>query len=116
MLKIKTGVILGCAPAGVRIIEALKTVSKTLGMDLTITSGADGVHSGPKDPHYSYQAYDIRTHDLTEVVKRQLLALLLQELGPKFSGFIESAGTPNEHLHVQRLYGTIYTMTDFVSA
>ena len=45
------------------ILAALKAASKTLNLDLTITSGTDGVHSGPGDVHHRGEAYDVRSHD-----------------------------------------------------
>ncbi len=41
-------------------------------VDLTITSGTDGAHSGPGDPHYHGEAYDVRSHDLDDVTKPEL--------------------------------------------
>jgi hypothetical protein len=116
MIKVKPGVTFACHPAGFRILEALKTVAIAAGCDLTITSGSDGVHSGPTDPHKSGQAYDIRTKDLTTEKKLLVLAGVQAELGPRFFAFLEAPNTANEHMHVQRTKGTVYTMTDYLAA
>lgn len=113
-VKAKPGVKWVFAPGMFRIIEVLKLVSRDLGKDLTITSGSDGVHSGPADPHYSGNALDIRTNDLTSEQKTAVLKLLLLDLGPKFSGFLENPGKPTEHIHCQRLFGRDYTIEDFM--
>lgn len=109
---IKPGVTFVYAPSGFRILEALKLVSRNLKVDVTITSGSDGAHSSPADPHYFGGAYDLRTHDLPD--KQKLLTELLAELGPAFTGFIENPGLAAEHIHVQRKYGTVYTIQDYL--
>lgn len=114
MIKIKSGVVFTYAPAGFRILEALKRVSKTMNTDLTITSGSDGVHSGPTDPHRLGEAYDVRTKDLTPAGRSELLAWLRTDLGSQFYVFLESAGTPNEHLHAQRRANTTYTIRTYL--
>lgn len=115
MVKTKAGVTFFYAPPMFRIIEVLKNISADLRKDIVITSGSDGQHSGPNDPHYSGGALDIRTNTFSQEIKELILFLLLAELGPKFSGFIENPGQPGEHIHVQRLYGTNYTMVDYLS-
>lgn len=105
------------APAGFEILRALATVSNSSGVDLTITSGTDGVHSGPSDPHHSGCAYDVRSHDLTN--KQDVLTAVMQELGqpsassggyvtPLFFGWIENLNAPNEHIHIQLRHGKTY--------
>lgn len=97
------------APGGHRILGAIEVVARKLGVELWITSACDGVHSGPNDPHHRGEAYDIRTHDFDERFKPILLnalqAMLPAEL---FYVFIESPGTPNEHIHAQTKKGTVY--------
>ena len=95
-------------PAGFRILSALDMLAARLPYDLFITSGTDGAHSGPTDPHKTGEAYDVRSHGLTEPQKHEVVAVLTQTLGPRFYAFLEAPGTPNEHFHVQRAKGTIY--------
>lgn len=104
------------APAGFRILEALKATARTLDLDLTITSACDGVHSGPSDPHYTGQAYDVRSHDLAPDLRPKVIDALLTELGrEKFSGFLEVPGTSGEHFHVQRKVGTTFSIEDYLA-
>lgn len=118
MLKTADGVQFAViAPAGFEILRALSTVSKAVGLDLTITSGTDGEHSGPADPHHSGMAYDVRSHDVLN--KQDLLTAVMTELGQpspssggyvtaKFFGWLEQAGTDNEHFHFQLRHGQTY--------
>lgn len=120
-LHIKPGVDFGpngLAPAGQRILFTLMTLVAGYPFDLTITSARDGVHSGPGDPHYSGEALDIRSHDLTEAQKVFVLHDLQMELyrePRRFYVFLEGAGTPSEHYHVQRRNGTSYTTADLIA-
>lgn len=118
MVKVKAGVKWAYAPGVFYIAHALERVSNALGIDITVTSAADGVHSGPADPHYTGNALDIRTHDLGDK-KQVVLAGLLAELNRdgiiRFTAFIEQPGGANEHIHCQRKYGTTFTMVEYLS-
>lgn len=117
-IRVADGVQFGViAPAGFEILRALTAVSNSSGVDFTITSGTDGVHSGLSDPHHSGCAYDVRSHDLTN--KQDVLTAVMQELGQpsassggyvtaKFFGWLEQAGTDNEHFHFQLRHGQVY--------
>lgn len=105
------------APAGFEILRALATVSNKLGIDLTITSGTDGLHSGESDPHHSGNAFDVRSHDL--VNKQDVLTAILTELGQpspssggyvtaRFFGWLENANGPDEHFHFQLRHGQVF--------
>lgn len=107
------------APAGFVILAALLAATRDLGSDLTITSACDGTHSGPNDPHHRGEAYDVRSHTFADVMKRTVLETIMGELGiyqeqdggfvtDKFFGWLEQAGQPNEHFHVQLRHGVIY--------
>ena len=119
ILRVKPGVVFTpqLPPAGARILEVLKRATQSYGVDVTITSAADGVHSGPTDPHYTGEAFDLRTHDLTAAQKSRLLNDLwagLYREPRQFYAFLEAPNTPNEHIHVQRRNGVIYTMLDYL--
>lgn len=101
------------APGGMRILEVLKQIVHTYPFDVTITSGTDGVHSGPDDPHKHGDAFDIRTKDLTDLQKNMLLAGLVKNLGSRFYVFLEAPGTDNEHIHGQTRKGTTYHIEDY---
>jgi hypothetical protein len=91
-------------PAGLLILFALRTVAIELGLDLTITSGTDGVHSGPTDPHHLGEAFDVRSHDLVPELRPRVVHAVMELLGDElFYGFLEAAGTSNEHFHCRKL-------------
>lgn len=115
MIYMKPGVeFTTIAPAGFLILQALKTVSRNLGVNLTITSACDGDHSGPTDPHKSGEAYDVRSHDFGPLFKDHILSEVMTELGKvHFFGFLEAPGEPNEHFHFQRAKGTTFGLEDF---
>jgi hypothetical protein len=115
------------APAGVRILGVLDALARRLQYTIVVTC-ADKEH-GPADPHSLGEAFDIRTHDMSDDAKQALFHELMIELAddpiadaPKvlttvnmpnlattrFYAQIEHAGQPNEHLHVQRRNNTVY--------
>lgn len=110
------------APAGFHILVALDHAAQVTGRDVTITSGTDGIHSGPDDPHHFGCAYDIRCHDLVPDDKLTLLYQIMLELATtpfadsraaqitteQFFGWVEDAGQPNEHIHIQLRHGKQY--------
>jgi hypothetical protein len=128
VVQVKPGVLFTTiAPAGFRLLQAIERAARAVRVELTITSACDGAHSGPEDPHHRGEAYDVRSHGLPEAVKDAVLAQILAACnddgtGPaqpvpdiarslassKFFGFLEGAGTPNEHLHVQLRKGRSY--------
>lgn len=103
--------------AGFRLLAALHAAAQIIGHDLTITSACDGQHSGPEDPHHLGSAYDVRTHDLPD--PQAALEAIMGQLGTptpdsggfvteQFFGWLEAAGTPNEHIHVQLRHNQTY--------
>ena len=107
------------APAGFAILAALSYATGALSCDLVITSGTDGVHSGPNDPHHLGSAYDVRSQDLP-VDKDVMLRTIMEALGQFtpdsggyitkfFFGWLEDAGTENEHFHIQLRHGAVYS-------
>jgi hypothetical protein len=117
---VKPGVEFGneLAPAGCRILDAIKRIAQEVDFDIVITSARDGVHSGPNDPHHSGEAYDLRTKTLQPAQKTLLVTLLRRELYQtprRFYCFLEAAGGGNEHVHVQRRAGTTYSIYDYLS-
>ena len=108
VVRVKEGVLFTIiAPAGIHILSALDMVARQSGHDLTITSACDGEHSGPDDPHYRGEAYDIRTHDLLD--KDFVLSRIKQVLGEgQFFALLEDRDMDNEHIHCQIKKGTTY--------
>ncbi len=116
MVRIKDGVTFVFSIGGFPILQAIKTNSRMLGVDLTITSGSDGLHSGPDDPHHHGNAYDVRSHDLDPINKQQFLANMNNLLpNGRYFYFLEDAGTANEHFHIQVKKGTEFTIQDYFS-
>lgn len=97
------------APAGFRILSAIDQVSQALSVNLVITSGTDGLHSGPNDPHHRGEAFDVRSQSFNVDLKQQILDGIMRRLGfDRFYGFLESEATANEHFHFQTKKGTTY--------
>ena len=117
-VKVKPGVRFDViAPGGYLILAAIKAASKELGLDLTITSGTDGAHSGPKDPHKTGEAYDVRSHDFSHEQKAQILEVIMGRLEHgRFYGFLEGMNTPTEHFHCQRSKGTTFSAEEMLNA
>lgn len=110
VVRVKEGVLFSIiAPGGFRILQAIEVCARKLGQDLWITSGTDGEHSGPNDPHHRGEAYDVRSHDFDErfkpVVLNAFLSILPQD---QFYCFLEAPGTDNEHFHLQLKKGVTY--------
>jgi hypothetical protein len=114
-----TAVFAVIAPAGFRLLAALEEASLVTKLDLVITSGTDGTHSGPDDPHHLGCAYDVRSHTFTPEQKQMLLSYVMDVLGQpvedsgglltdKFFGWLEHAGEPGEHFHFQKRHGVEY--------
>jgi hypothetical protein len=110
VVRVKDGVLFSkIAPGGFRILSAIETTARKLNDDLWITSACDGTHSGPNDPHHRGEAYDVRSHDFLAGEKAMLLNAFQSLLpGDQFYCFLESAGTANEHFHLQVKKGTEY--------
>lgn len=105
------------SPGGFRLLGALDAAEKKIGAELVITSACDGSHSGLTDPHHLGKAYDVRSHDFRD--KESVLLTIMNELGTpvvdsggyvteKFFGWLEQAGTENEHFHCQVRHGVEY--------
>jgi hypothetical protein len=110
VVRVKDGVAFTTiAPAGFRILRAIDYTANRLGLDLTITSACDGDHSGPGDPHHAGEAFDLRTHGLTDAKLQDVLHTLGSVLNSEqFFVLHESIGTPNEHIHAQRRRNTVF--------
>lgn len=110
VVRTKDGVLFQkIAPAGFRILSAIDQVAQVLSVDLVITSGTDGEHSGPNDPHHRGEAFDVRSQGFSAELKQQVLDGIMHRLGfERFYGFLEAEATTNEHIHVQRKKGTTY--------
>jgi hypothetical protein len=96
-------------PAGFRLLSAIDQAASSLSVDLTITSGTDGEHSGQTDPHHRGEAYDVRSQGFSPELKAAILDGVMRRVGwDSFYGFLESPNTPNEHFHFQVKKGIVW--------
>lgn len=109
-------------PAGFRILGSLDRVARSLPFDLTLTCGTDAHDAS--DPHSLGRAYDIRTHDLSEPQKQQVILATLRDLQEsaddtpeatsggwatkRFFGWLEQPGELTEHAHFQQRKGVSF--------
>jgi hypothetical protein len=115
VVRIKDGVTFAkMTPGGIKILAALEYAADQIGHDITITSGTDGAHSGPADPHHEGRAFDVRTSDLPDPemallhIKSFLAIPASQDWGDFFFAWMEDVGTPNQHFHIQQRRGVEY--------
>jgi len=72
-----------------------------------ITSANDYEGHMEKSAHYSGAAVDFRIKDIGDLAERkELVSLIREELGERFTVLHEDIGKNNEHLHVQLRRGT----------
>lgn len=98
-LKFKTGVVVSRqAILAAAIINAANQLG--LPQDITITSGNDSTHmKGSR--HYTDEALDVRTKNLSSAIKHSLLDTVKKRLGKDYDVILESEGKTNEHMHVE---------------
>jgi hypothetical protein len=111
------------APGGFALLAGIHHAAATLRIKLVITSGTDGRHSGPSDPHYQGKAYDISIADyslneideildaMAAVLPAESFTLLLESpvalLGGRHPVVLNPQATA-PHLHLQVRRGTVY--------
>ena len=109
------------APAGFRLLAAASDLARDWPTDIYLTSGTDGAHSGPNDPHKRGCAYDAQTNQwpLPDTKQAFVRAWVERAEGTgesavsvgggwgttHFWGWVENLGQPNEHAHVQLRQG-----------
>jgi hypothetical protein len=91
LIKVKSGV----TPKMLVIAAAAANTAEKGGFEVVITSGTDGTHKrGSK--HYSGDALDFRTSNLTLEQRKALIAGLMARLGDDYDIILE-----RDHLHVE---------------
>lgn len=91
MLKVKSDV----TPKNLTIAAAIANVAQLMDLELVITSGTDGKHmEGSK--HYTGDALDLRTRNLTKKQQVQVMNALRKRLGPDYDLVMES-----DHMHLE---------------
>lgn len=94
MLRFKNSV---QCPKSVIIVAAAHNARTALGFpgDTYVTSMNDSIHM-PESKHYTDEAADFRTKDLTDVQVKQWAAAVRARLGHHFDVVIET-----DHLHIE---------------
>lgn len=90
---------LGVQPALISLVVAVANVAERLGETTYISAGIDGVHLLDSF-HYKLCAIDVSSRPLKD--KYKFVAELIKELGAGYDIFLEQAGLPNEHIHLER--------------
>lgn len=116
-IGVKPGVEFGViAPAGIIILSSLREVAAKDLLPIIITSGTDDAHSGPKDPHKTGEAYDIRSRNMSHIQKQRFIDELDYWLGrARFFYFLEAEAEVYEHFHIQRRKKTTFTIADMLN-
>lgn len=76
-------------------MAAAANAGVVLGVDIVVTSGTDGKHM-QRSKHYSGEALDLRTSNLTKEQIQGLMQELKKRLGTNYDIVLESS-----HLHVE---------------
>ena len=101
MILLKQGVRLrGLRPEVVMAALVVEGVYEKYGYTCVITSAADQEHSTGSE-HYTGLALDFRLNSLPAATRPTIVSDVKAALGEDFDVLHESAGTPNEHLHVE---------------
>lgn len=117
------------APGGWWLFQGLQRTSSVMGIDLTITCGRDG-HPAD-DPHTLGNALDVRTHDLDEPIKQQLVLVWMKSCQlsaadapiqvsgglatARFWAWLEHPGLITEHCHAQLRKMATFGMADYLN-
>lgn len=99
LLKYKAGVVVSRQAI---IAAAVINAANVLGIkkDITVTSGNDSKHKSDSK-HYTNEALDIRTKNLTANEKHALHTAVQARLGKHYQVFLEFEHGPQEHLHIE---------------
>lgn len=95
-MRLKAGVVLSVCASLARKLSVIEgVVAHVCDQELTITSGGDGKHMvGSR--HYTGEAIDIRSRDMSEVQKKRVVAMLVAVLGSDFDVVLEK-----DHIHIE---------------
>lgn len=95
-MRLKAGVVLCVgAPLARRLTDIEECVLKVTGLELFITSAADGVHM-PGSRHYTGEAIDLRIRSVDADKRVVLRAALQSVLGSLFDVVLEV-----DHIHIE---------------
>jgi|SRR5882724_1567571 len=108
------------SPGGFCLLAAFGAAARAFGQDFIITSGTDGTHSGPQDPHKLGRAYDGHSKDFPD--KAAVILAVLRAADSSIAPFplaggyatnyffmwLENEETAEEHFHAQVRHGVEY--------
>lgn len=98
-MQLKPGVrLLGLRPELVVALIVADEIWRRHGADLVVTAVIDGVHKRASE-HYSGCAADLRVHGVENLA--EAVDELQDALGGDFDVILESANTPNAHVHLE---------------
>lgn len=80
-----------------RMLTVLENISTLQNHDITITAGTEGKHM-PGSKHYTGEALDIRTRDLSDAQRDYILFTLRSRLGLGYD-VVEEFNPP--HIHIE---------------
>ena len=87
-------------PEALVILSAAANTASELSISITVTSGNDSKHK-TDSRHYTNQAIDLRSKDMSKTIKTQFITKMQERLGDKYLVLLESEGKLNEHIHVE---------------
>ena len=90
----------GLRPEMVLAFAIAQPIFERYGALCTITSALDGKHSRGS-LHYKGLALDLRSRNLMETDKGNVLGELKRDLGFEYDVLLEDSGGPNEHFHIE---------------
>lgn len=91
MLRVKAGV----TPKSLVICAAAANSAQELNATVVVTSGSDGKHK-EQSKHYTHEALDLRTKNLSVSDRDALLVALRRRLGNSYDVVLEE-----DHIHVE---------------
>lgn len=108
MIQFKDGVVVKALSREMfRVLEIVEHQFLIFGLGVpVVTSANDGVHGlklpdPKKDVHYQNRAFDFRLNNVAAEYRNTVCQAVGNALGEDYIVLHESAGTPNEHMHIQ---------------
>lgn len=101
----KDGVQLDIVPkidtAILKVNKVYQSVLNDPDYKIMITSANDSKAHNKNSAHYNGRAVDIRINNINPKLKKEIVNMVNDVLGPEFFVLHEAKGKPNEHLHIQ---------------
>lgn len=103
VIRFSDGVRLLATPATARLLWALDGVAQDLGIDLTVTSGAEPQGRLATDPHMTGEAVDVRTKDLPDDSVIAVYDRLVRRLDPSVWTVLFEGPTRHPNIYLARV-------------